>query len=76
MHKLAFTCKILYDIDILDKNNEIIKIKEQLNLIKGVPKIKYNDKEWTKLHENFYNNTKKYFLALESLIFVYRKALK
>jgi len=49
MEKLAVTCQVLYDNDLLDKQNEIVKIKKELN-DNILPKILYkNYKEFETL---------------------------
>jgi len=49
MEKLAVTCQTLYDVDLLDKKNEIVKIKNELN-DNILPKILYeNYEEWDNL---------------------------
>lgn len=49
MEKLAVTCQVLYDNDLLDKQNEIVKIKKELN-DNILPKILYeNYEEWETL---------------------------
>ena len=46
---LAITCQTLYDVDLLDKKNEIIKLKNELSE-KTMPKILYeNQDEWDNL---------------------------
>ena len=66
MHKLAKTCQILYDIDILSKKEEINKLKENLNLILSIPKIEYSDKEWNEAEENFYKNINQFIVGNDS----------
>jgi hypothetical protein len=49
MEMLAVTCQTLYDVDLLDKKNEIVKIKKELNN-NILPKILYeNYEEWETL---------------------------
>ena len=49
MERLATTCQVLYDKDLLDKKNEIIKLKNKL-AAETVPKILYeNEEEWNNL---------------------------
>ena len=49
MEMLAVTCQTLYDVDLLDKKNEIVKIKKELN-DNILPKILYeNYEEWETL---------------------------
>lgn len=49
MEMLAVTCHTLYDVDLLDKKNEIVKIKKELN-DNIPPKILYeNYEEWETL---------------------------
>lgn len=49
MEKLAVTCQTLYDVDLLDKQNQMVKIKKELN-DNIVPKILYeNNEEWETL---------------------------
>lgn len=49
MEKLSTTCKVLYDKDLLDKANEIVKLKKELNS-NILPKIVYeNYEEWETL---------------------------
>jgi len=49
MEMLAVTCQTLYDVDLLDKQNEIVKIKNELN-DNIPPKILYeNYEEWETL---------------------------
>jgi len=49
MERLATTCQVLYDKDLLDKKNEIVKIKKELN-DNILPKIIYeNMEEWDNL---------------------------
>ena len=49
MEKLAVTCQVLYDNDLLNKQNEIVKIKKELN-DNILPKILYeNYEEWETL---------------------------
>ena len=49
MEMLAVTCQTLYDVDLLDKKNEIIKLKNELSE-KTMPKILYeNQEEWDNL---------------------------
>ena len=49
MEMLAVTCQTLYDVDLLDKKNEIIKLKNELN-DNILPKILYeNYEEWETL---------------------------
>ena len=46
MEKLAITCQVLYDNDLLDKQQEIIKLKRSLNA-NILPKVLYeNCEEW------------------------------
>jgi hypothetical protein len=49
MQMLAVTCQVLYDNDLLDKQNELVKIKKELN-DNILPKILYeNFEEWETL---------------------------
>ena len=56
MEMLAVTCQTLYDVDLLDKKNEIVKIKKELN-DNILPKILYeNYEEWETLKTRSYKN--------------------
>ncbi len=49
MERFAVTCQVLYDNDLLDKQNQMVKIKKELN-DNIIPKILYEDfEEWETL---------------------------
>ena len=53
MEKLATTSRVLYDKDLLDKKNEIIKLKQEIQKLSD-PKIVFsNYKEFNKISINF-----------------------